>query len=331
MKLLFVFTGGTIGSTRHGDVISTDKSKSYKIIEEYEKRYGIDFEYDTEEPYTELSENNTGEQIRKLCACVKSNINKDYDGIIITHGTDTLQYTAAALGYALGLDSIPVCLVSSNRPIEDERANGLENLRGAVRFIEDRCGRGAFVIYRNDRSDTIRAHRGTRLLGAKAYSDDVSSAGSVVYGHFLWDVFVKAMEYAEPDDEMSPIDMTSLTDMSETIQIITPYPGMIYPEISEGVRYIILNTYHSGTINTKSQATRDFCKKASERGITVFASGVSGGADYESATLYESLGIIPAKNISPVALYIKCWALACASMSVCDNIFRPLSGDITTE
>ena len=60
MKLLFIFTGGTIGSTLHGDVISTDGDKSRKIIETYREKFGIGFEYDAVEPYTALSENNTG-------------------------------------------------------------------------------------------------------------------------------------------------------------------------------------------------------------------------------------------------------------------------------
>ena len=76
MKLLFVFTGGTIGSTQNGDVISSDAEKSYKIIDAYNARYGIDFEYDTVEPYTELSENNTGWHIKKLVGCLTDNASK---------------------------------------------------------------------------------------------------------------------------------------------------------------------------------------------------------------------------------------------------------------
>jgi len=96
MKILFIFTGGTIGSTlKDGNVIATDEKKSYKIIEAYGKKYTIDFEYDVCEPYTELSENNTGEHIRMLSTCIRSKLDCGYDGIIITHGTDTLQYSAA--------------------------------------------------------------------------------------------------------------------------------------------------------------------------------------------------------------------------------------------
>ena len=137
MKILFLFTGGTIGSTASGDTITTDSKKPYLLLETYKAAYGISFEYDTKEPYTALSENNTGKTLRHLCESVKSHLDGGYDGIVITHGTDTLQYSAAALSYAFADIKIPVCLVSSNLPIEKKGANGIPNLRAAIRFGAD--------------------------------------------------------------------------------------------------------------------------------------------------------------------------------------------------
>ena len=91
MKLLFIFTGGTIGSTLREHVMSAGESKAYAIINAYEKRYGISFDYDIDEPYVELSENNTGRHIRTLCEAVRRGLCGGYDGIIVTHGSDTLQ------------------------------------------------------------------------------------------------------------------------------------------------------------------------------------------------------------------------------------------------
>ena len=74
MRILFVFTGGTIGSTQRGEVISTDDEKKYKLIEAYKAKHSLDFEYDLVEPYTELSENNTGWHIRMLIGCIRFSI-----------------------------------------------------------------------------------------------------------------------------------------------------------------------------------------------------------------------------------------------------------------
>ena len=184
MRILFVFTGGTIGSTLSGDIISTDEGKSYRIIEAYRERFGIDFEYDMLEPYTALSENNTGDTVRCLCECVRAHIRDGCDGIIVTHGTDTLQYSSAALGYCLGLDSVPVCIVSSNRPIEHARANALDNLHAAVLFIRESRGRGCFTVYRNDTSDKVLVHRATRLLFGVSFSDEVASVYGTHVGYY---------------------------------------------------------------------------------------------------------------------------------------------------
>ncbi len=331
MKILFVFTGGTIGSTldKGSNVLSVDAQKSYKIIDAYKKRYQIDFDYDVVEPLSVLSENSTGDTIRKVCSCVQENITKGYDGIIVTHGTDTLQYTASALGYTVGINSVPVCLVSSNKPIESKESNALDNLHGAITFIKNSLGKGAFVIYRNSSEKEVKVHRSTRLLAGKAYSDEVSSVYGYEYGYFD-DKFnyVQNDDFMEFDDEIKPLCADSLTESADEILVLNPYPGMVYPEIGDNVKYILLNTYHSGTINTKSEKARAFFEKASIKGVKVYATGISRGSRYESAVLFEELNIIPLKEIAPISAYVKLWFIACSLKGAEDLIHKPLSGDI---
>jgi L-asparaginase len=45
---------------------------------------------------------------------------QDYDGFVITHGTDTMAYTAAILTYILQNSSKPIVLTGSQRPINVE-------------------------------------------------------------------------------------------------------------------------------------------------------------------------------------------------------------------
>ena len=115
MKILVVFTGGTIGSCYNDGVISPDSSTRYKLIEMYKQNGGY-AEFDAISPYTVLSENLNGEYFNLLYNSVKENIN-NYDGIIVTHGTDTLQYTSAVLSYMFGLCNTPIVLVSANYPL----------------------------------------------------------------------------------------------------------------------------------------------------------------------------------------------------------------------
>jgi L-asparaginase len=329
MKILFIFTGGTIGSTLSDGFIGTESGKAYKIIEAYKERFGIGFEYDMLEPYTELSENNTGDTIRALCECVRDELSGGWDGIIVTHGTDTLAYSSAALGYTIGLDSVPVCVVSSNRPIEHERANALDNLHGAVRFIEGGYGRGVFTVYKNDGSDIVEVHRATRLLGPKAYSDEVSSIYGEAYGSFDRDFnYLENKGYTEAPDAVASLEPKLLRDSSESIRVLYAYPGMCYPELSVNVKYIIINTYHSGTLDTKSDRARAFYKECAERGVSVYATGVSKGPDYASAREFSALSIKELTDISPVAAYVKLWMLSSAGLDADTYMPAPLSGDV---
>ena len=328
MKLLFVFTGGTIGSTQKGDIISPDSAKSYKIISAYEKRYGIDFEYRVTEPYNGLSENNTGEHIRMLAQCLSRAVKGGYDGIIVTHGTDTLQYSAAAIGYAMGLDTVPVCFVSANAPIENGESNGLDNLRGAVDFISQKGGRGVFAVYRNSTEKTVYIHRATRLLESVAFSDRVASAGNIPYGHMDDGRFIKCPHFCELSDEIAPLSCDRLGEVNESTVVISARPGMRYPEISHGVKYVIVNSYHSGTLDTSSEAARRFYLDARNKGVLVFATGAYGGPMYSSVACFEELGIIAIKGISPVAVYVKLWLADSMGNDPALLMERSLSGDL---
>ena len=64
--------------------------------------------------YSILSENMRAEYWRKLAAEVYNEINNGAEGIIVTHGTDTMGYTAAALSFMVQTP-VPVVLVGSQR------------------------------------------------------------------------------------------------------------------------------------------------------------------------------------------------------------------------
>ena len=56
----------------------------------------------------------------------------EYAGVVVTHGTDTMAYTAAALSYVLRNLPFPVILTGSQRPLVDARSDARANLVGAV-------------------------------------------------------------------------------------------------------------------------------------------------------------------------------------------------------
>lgn len=305
-----IFTGGTIGSTLSQGVICPDGGKPRALMEAYKVKYGIDLTQmaDFSEPYTILSENLDGEVLYKLIQEVADAIKQGYKGIIITHGTDTLQYTGAALGYAFGLCSVPIVLVSSNYPIEDPRANGVENLHGAVAWVQGHFTGGVWVAYKNE-GEALKMHRATRLLAHQQSHDALNGLGCA----------------HERDDEILPLfPQNGLS--APHILWIKPYPGMTYPAFTSQVQGVIHETYHSGTLNLG--AAGPFFRQAKELGIPVYVTGTAEGAIYESAKDFQDYDLQLLPGRSAVAVYMKLWLTLACGRDPAETMEAALGGDI---
>lgn len=303
MKILVVFTGGTIGSAVSDGWIAPSAEMKYILLEKYREITGDSMHFDTLTPYTILSETLSAENINSLVKCVKEKIT-EYDGIIVTHGTDTLQYSAAALAYALGCNCNPVVLVSSNYPIEDERANGIDNFIGSAEFIKSQAGRGVFVSYKNSGENT-KFHIATRILGHNECFDEIYSYDRQHYAEFDGEKVAvnPACHYVNTDSAVND----RVYDNNSGILVVTAVPGDSYNYNLSSYSAVIIKTYHSGSLNTESEALRTFCSEAESRGIPVFVTGVHGGVTYESLKPYEEMGL----NVLPLssfpAAYMKLW------------------------
>ena len=143
-NILLVFTGGTIGSTVTDGTINTSGTSPFKLIQQFQAHYKNhqSINFNTIRPIEILSENLAPCVWETIIAAIEAEQPERYDGIIITHGTDTLSFTAAALSFYFHAVKIPMLLVSSDYPLDDCRANGLENFICAVEFILQQKQRG---------------------------------------------------------------------------------------------------------------------------------------------------------------------------------------------
>ena len=324
MKILFVFTGGTIGSSTKNGIISPDGNVPDKLIDNLVRETRMDFDYDVSVPEVILSENSSGDFIREVVSCVSGAIDS-YDGIIVMHGTDTIQYTAAALSYSLGLCPVPVCLVSANRPADCPDSNAPGNFCAALSFIQKKHGQGVFVPYQN-REGEVLVHRASRLLPHSPYSHELYSLGGA-YGVYLAGEFSLSESYFERDDTCPPLPFGSLCRTAGILRV-APYPGMIYPEIPEGVSAVLHGSYHSGTIGVSSPEAAAFFEKARERGVAVYLTGVAVGDIYGSSLEFSRFHIRVLPQIAPDAAYMKLWM--CLSSGLCPDEYLGMSlgGDI---
>jgi glutamyl-tRNA(Gln) amidotransferase subunit D len=86
------------------------------------------------------------------------------DGVVVTHGTDTMGYTSAALSFALAGVPLPVVLVGAQRSSDRPSSDATLNLIGGVSVAARAPFAGVYVAMHADESDEkVAIHCGTRV------------------------------------------------------------------------------------------------------------------------------------------------------------------------
>lgn len=311
MRLALIVTGGTIGSQRQEDNwISPNKEQPYRILDLFQKCYpqlAANCQFSCEMPYQILSENLNAEYLQILIWTIQNVLRQNrFDGILICHGTDTLQYTAAILAYVFSDSTIPILLVSSNYPLEDERANGLDNFKYAVETVKNGA-KGVFVVYRNSDGITY-VHDGIRLLAHQTFDDNLYSIHGKIAGFYdidgNWHI---KNDNSIIRDEARKVSYHGLLKSTESILWLRIYPGISYPALDNRTKVIILESYHSGTIAINAQI-KAFADEARQLQIPVYLVGaVEDTSGYETIREYHEMGIRTLVNQAPIAVYCRVW------------------------
>ncbi len=309
-NILVVFTGGTIGSIATGGTINTSDSTSFELIRQFQQHdeNHRQIHFDTIQPLQILSENLAPGAWKTLIAAIEAARPDQYDGIIITHGTDTLAYTASALSFYFNAAGIPMLLVSSDYPLDNPKANGLENFICAVEFILQINRAGVFVPYRNYRQ-TTQLHQGTRLACSLQLSGDFFSIQGKSYLQFENRQFLLLNP---PAQQTPPRRIPLKADFSERILMIKPYPGLNYAQFNlDNVDAVLHDLYHSGTACASLQwgenhSLVEFIKRCEKQGITVYLAPAIKSADaYQSTQTLIEQGAKMIWNMSIEAAYVK--------------------------
>ena len=104
----------------------------------------------------------------KIAACVKENYDA-YDGFVITHGTDTMSYTAASLSYLIQNAAKPIVLTGSQKSIYSEDTDARRNLYDAFLAAQDDKLFGVLLVFDGKVILGTRARK-TRTKSMNAFS-----------------------------------------------------------------------------------------------------------------------------------------------------------------
>jgi len=160
--LAIVSTGGTIASRidyRTGSV--TSQFNANDILTAIPELAEI-ANYRTIPLATILSENMTPAIWQDLARAVYNEIATGAKGVIVTHGTDTMAYSAAALSFMIDTP-VPIVFVGSQRSADRPSSDNAMNAVCAAAAATSDLGEVAVVMHATTNDDTCAIHRGTRV------------------------------------------------------------------------------------------------------------------------------------------------------------------------
>ncbi len=143
-KILLIGTGGTIASGLTDEGLSPELSPEQLL--RYVPSVASRCEVDCLSPYSIDSTNILPSHWVELSRILRENYDR-YDGFVISHGTDTMAYTAAALSYLVRHADKPIVLTGAQKPIRDDSTDSKMNLEDAfVCACSPECS-GVFIVF----------------------------------------------------------------------------------------------------------------------------------------------------------------------------------------
>jgi glutamyl-tRNA(Gln) amidotransferase subunit D len=264
-----------------------------------------------------FSENITPTHWTKIANIVVAAVRSKFDGVVITHGTDTLGYTAAALSFALAGIPIPVILVGAQRSSDRPSSDATLNLVAGVTVAARASFSGVYVaMHLNESDERVAFHRGTRVRkNHTSRRDAFVSVG--VPPAAIWGK--DGLEEVEPG--LPPRGdggrFRPRTKFDSRVSLLKFYPSMPGRMIRwtkrQGYRGLVLEGTGLGHVSAEClTGAKDFMK---EGGLVAMTSQcINGRVDlnvYDTGRDLLRAGVIPLQDmLAETALVKMMWALS---------------------
>ena len=302
--ILLLTTGGTIASMPGGEGLEPHRSGVMeRELEQLRTYYDI-----TVKDVMCLDSSNIRPEEWQTIACSIFEYRAGFDGIVVSHGTDTMAYTASAVTFMLPNIDLPVVFTGSQLPLADMLSDGPDNLRTAFAMAASGHS-GVFLAFdrkvmRGCRAVKVRASGFSAFESVNArYAAQVSNQGLVVDPQILPRI-------------TGPAELKC--DISKNVFLLKLTPGLnpaIFDMLAAmGYKGIVIEAFGLGGINVLHKGLRGI-HRAVEDGISVV---VTTQCLYDSSNLqvYQvgnrllEMGVIQGRDMTTEAAMTKLmWAI----------------------
>ena len=326
--ILLLTTGGTIASLSGSDGLEPHSSD---VMDRELQQLRIHYDITVREVLC-LDSSNIRPQEWQLIARRIFEERKGFDGIVVSHGTDTMAYTASAVSFMLPGIDLPVVFTGSQLPLADILSDGPDNLRTAFAMAASGYA-GVFLAF--DRKIML----GCRAVKVRASNFSAFESVNARYVATVSNLGLVVDEGVLPRQQVAPALRDSI---SENVFLLKLTPGLnpaVFDMLAAmGYKGIVVEAFGLGGIHVLNKGLRGI-RRAVEDGISVV---VTTQCLYDSSDLrvYQvgnkllELGVIQGRDMTSEAAVVKLmWALGQGMDpdQVAAIFAQNLAGEITEE
>lgn len=237
-NILMIATGGTIASKRtSGGLVPLMTSEELiRFVPEVNEFCNID----TIQLFCVDSTNIKPSHWTSITQTIEKAYER-YDGFVITHGTDTMAYTSAALSYLIQNSIKPIVITGAQKPIDMENTDARQNLHDSFLFASDDRAAGVHIIF----GGKVIAGTRARKMRSKSYN----AFSSINYPHTAVIQDGNIIFYIKPEVITKP--PVFYHKMNTSVCVLKLIPGMppdVLQYISEHYDAVILESFGVGGI-----------------------------------------------------------------------------------
>ncbi|WP_049922455.1 Glu-tRNA(Gln) amidotransferase subunit GatD [Halopiger djelfimassiliensis] len=197
-----------------------------------------------------LSENMEPPIWQSLAEAVAEEIEAGADGVVVMHGTDTMQYSASALSFMLETP-VPIVFTGSQRSADRPSSDNVMNAVCAVEAAKSDCAEVLVCMHASESDDGCALHRGTRVRKNHTSRRDAFETigakplGTVDYG-------TTAVEFRREYQSRGAVDLAVEPALETDVELLKFTPGMdpAFLDVVEGAEGLVIEGTGLGHVHT---------------------------------------------------------------------------------
>ncbi|MFW5903192.1 MAG: Glu-tRNA(Gln) amidotransferase subunit GatD [Halolamina sp.] len=250
--IALVSTGGTIASTvdyRTGAVTAQfDAEDVLRAVPDLAGRAN----YRGRVVANILSENMEPSVWQDLAEVVHEEIENGADGVVVMHGTDTMQYTASALSFMLDTP-VPIVFTGSQRSADRPSSDNVMNAVSAVEAAKSDAAEVMVAMHASPSDDRVALHRGTRVRkNHTSRRDAFETIGAKPLGEVDYDT--GEVTFRRDYRERGEVALNVAPDLATDVELVKFTPGMDLSifESMAGKSGLVIEGTGLGHVNTNA-------------------------------------------------------------------------------